>query len=378
MRAPVAPIGWPSAIAPPLTLTRAGSSEQVPSARDDLGREGLVELDQVDVGEREARLLEQRADRGHRADPHARGLDARREVHATTRASGSTPALRASSSVARTSAAAPSVTPEELPACTVPFGSKTGSSRASASTVESGRGMLVARDLGRALLAGDRDRRDLVREAALRDRAPRPPLRLDGVGVLLGAQDAVLADEVLGRLAHQLAAERAEEPVLVHGVHDLGVAHAHPESNARQQVRRRRHALGSAGEHDVVLARRDRERAERERLEARRAGLVDRVGRHGVRDAGAVGDLARRVRAAARLARVPEDRLVHGRRRQARAHRAPPSRRPRPGPPRTATRTSRRTCRSACGRRRGRRRGAWRRGLYRRGSSSPGSLARSG
>src|SRR4029077_19543751 len=28
MRAPVAPMGWPSAIAPPLTLTRAGSSDR--------------------------------------------------------------------------------------------------------------------------------------------------------------------------------------------------------------------------------------------------------------------------------------------------------------------------------------------------------------
>ena len=48
---------------------------------------------------------------------------------------------------------------------------------------------------------------------------------------------------------------------------------------------------------------------------------------------GAVRDLARGVRPAAGLPRVAEDRLVHGRRRKARALDAPPAPRPRRGPP---------------------------------------------
>ena len=54
-RAPVAPSGWPSAMAPPLTLTLAevGAGLLLPGQHD--RGEGLVDLDQVDVVERHAR-----------------------------------------------------------------------------------------------------------------------------------------------------------------------------------------------------------------------------------------------------------------------------------------------------------------------------------
>jgi hypothetical protein len=52
-RVPLSPSGWPSAMAPPLTLTLSRSSPSSFSHRQVLRREGLVDLDQVDVAERE-------------------------------------------------------------------------------------------------------------------------------------------------------------------------------------------------------------------------------------------------------------------------------------------------------------------------------------
>ena len=50
-RAPVMPNGWPTAIAPPLTLSRRGRC-RVLVRRHHLGGERLVDLDQVDVVDR--------------------------------------------------------------------------------------------------------------------------------------------------------------------------------------------------------------------------------------------------------------------------------------------------------------------------------------
>ena len=75
-RLPLMPIGWPRAIAPPLTLTM---SSLMPSSRDrgDAdGGERLVDLEQVDVGHGEAGLL------GGLQDRPARLVEERRVVGA--------------------------------------------------------------------------------------------------------------------------------------------------------------------------------------------------------------------------------------------------------------------------------------------------------
>src|SRR6476646_5152247 len=69
IRAPVMPNGWPRAIAPPNGLSLSSDPEIV-AARHDLRRERLVDLDDVDVVDRHPGLLEQRADRGDRAEAH--------------------------------------------------------------------------------------------------------------------------------------------------------------------------------------------------------------------------------------------------------------------------------------------------------------------
>jgi hypothetical protein len=56
--APVAPSGWPRAIAPPLTLTRSGSIRAARMVWSGHAGEGLVDLPQVDVGGGHAGLLQ--------------------------------------------------------------------------------------------------------------------------------------------------------------------------------------------------------------------------------------------------------------------------------------------------------------------------------
>ena len=75
-RAPEAPIGWPSAIAPPLTLTFVGIPAEVLVDRAGLGGEGLVGLDQVEVVGLPAGLLERLAAGRDRAGAHDRRIDA--------------------------------------------------------------------------------------------------------------------------------------------------------------------------------------------------------------------------------------------------------------------------------------------------------------
>ena len=54
MRAPVAPIGWPSAIAPPLTLSRSVGDRRLAQHREHLRGERFVQLDEIEVVERQA------------------------------------------------------------------------------------------------------------------------------------------------------------------------------------------------------------------------------------------------------------------------------------------------------------------------------------
>ena len=62
-RAPLIPSGWPSAIAPPLTLTFAGSSPSSSMQTIDWLGERLVELDEVEVVDADPGPLERLAGR---------------------------------------------------------------------------------------------------------------------------------------------------------------------------------------------------------------------------------------------------------------------------------------------------------------------------
>jgi len=101
-----------------------------------------------------------------------------------------------------------------------------------------------------------------------------------------------------------------QESVAVHAVDELGITEAVSGARPVEEVRHTAHALGSSRQHVARFPRADVLGGEDDRLEPRAARLV-----HGERDpflwnARLHEDLARRVRAPARLPRVSIDQLV--------------------------------------------------------------------
>ena len=133
-RAPLIPSGWPIAIAPPLTLTRSGSS---PSSRMTASvceaNASLSSTRSIVVRRSTPGALEQLAHGRHRPDPHHVGIDARDRRAGERGRAARCRAPRARSSLAITSAAAPSLSPLALPAVTVPSVAERGLERARAS-----------------------------------------------------------------------------------------------------------------------------------------------------------------------------------------------------------------------------------------------------
>ena len=94
---------------------------------------------------------------------------------------------------------APSVSGDEVPAVTVPSARKAGASPASTSAVVPGRRQP---SIATSPLGGE-DRRDLVLQPALRSRLGGLALRLDGECLLALARDAEALGDLLGGLAHR-------------------------------------------------------------------------------------------------------------------------------------------------------------------------------
>ena len=139
MRAPELPIGCPSAIAPPLTLTRAGSrSSPRMQARLCAANASFSSIKSRFGARRPARASAFFV-AGIGPSPMKAGSTPA-VAETTKRASGVTPDAFTASSLARSTAAAPSLIGDEFPAVTVPPARKAGASLASFSSVVSGRG----------------------------------------------------------------------------------------------------------------------------------------------------------------------------------------------------------------------------------------------
>ena len=172
IRAPVAPIGWPSAIAPPLTLTSPQSQPSVLPFASDLRRERLVHLEQVVVVQGRAGLLQQLLDRQDRRVEQPERIARRRGVRHDARHRRQALLADGRARSRRPRAAAPSVRPGAFPAVTTPSGRKAGRSFASASSDVSGARALVARRRRSSpCAAGPRPARSRRRSA--RPRRPR-------------------------------------------------------------------------------------------------------------------------------------------------------------------------------------------------------------
>lgn len=125
MRAPEAPIGWPSAQAPPLTLTRScGSPCSFMAAIATTAKASLISNRSMSEGRQPVR--------SNRRCSAPTGAVAKRAgacakvLWPTTRASGAAPRRSAVEARIITSAAAPSEIDEALAAVTVPFGPNAG------------------------------------------------------------------------------------------------------------------------------------------------------------------------------------------------------------------------------------------------------------
>ena len=120
------------------------------------------------------------------------------------------------------------------------------------------------------------------------------------------AGDPELARDARRLHDHVVAVERRGEPVEDHVVEHLAVAEPVAEAGLRQQVRRVGHRLHPARDDDVVLPGADHQVGELDRPDRRGAHLVDRVGRHLLRDPGADRRLA-----GGRLAGAGLEHLAH-------------------------------------------------------------------
>lgn len=139
MRQPDAPIGWPSAIAPPFTLTFDVSQPICRlTAMACEAKASLISIKSRSAGDHPARCR-QRLEAGTGPMPMYFGSTPA-EAKALMRASGLSPSSFAFFAEHRTTTAAPSLMPEALAAVTVPFLSNAGLSPFIPSTVAPWRG----------------------------------------------------------------------------------------------------------------------------------------------------------------------------------------------------------------------------------------------
>ena len=178
IRVPVQPMGWPSAIAPPLTFTRARSIGRSRSTASTCGANASFSSTRSKSSSVRPVLREQLAHRRHRADPHDARIDAGRRPADNARERREPAARRPRRSSASTTAAPPSVMPDDVPAVMMPGRAvdrfEHQRQLAQALDRRARARMLVDRELHRlALGVVPRRRRDFVREPARGDRALR-------------------------------------------------------------------------------------------------------------------------------------------------------------------------------------------------------------
>ena len=226
-RAPEAPIGWPIAIAPPLTLTIAGSqARSLLTASAWAAKASLASTRSRSLTDQPAFSSALRRG-GDRPGAHDRRVDAGRRPGDDARHRREAAPLGLGGAH-DDQAAAPSLRPEALPAVTVPSLEKAGLQFGHRVISRAGAGIFVVVDDDVALAGRYRERHDLVLEPAGLLRRLGLVLRGDGEAVLVLAADLPLFGDVLRRVAHVIAVEGVDEAVLQHRVDELQFAHLDP------------------------------------------------------------------------------------------------------------------------------------------------------
>ena len=286
MRLPDMPIGWPRAMAPPLTLDDLGGDAERRHRGDTDGGEGLVQLEQVDVAHGEAGPAEGELD-------GVGGLVEQRRVGAGHLAVAEDAAERLDAELlgrglrATITAAPPSEICDALPAVMLPALSNAGRSAPSDSAVVPARtpssslkrrGSPLRWGISTLTISASNRPSFWARAARSCDVAASSSCAIAG--------DACALRVLLGAGAHGDLVDGAEQAVVHHRVDQGTVAHAVALTGLGQQVGRLGHRLHAAGHDDVGLARLDVEIGEVDGVDAREAHLVDGGGRDAERDAG--------------------------------------------------------------------------------------------
>ena len=305
MRAPVHPMGWPSAIAPPLTFRRSaeiGTSRTTASTCAANASFSSTRSKSSTV--RPVRSVSF-CIAGTGPMPMIRGsTPALAQPRILAR--GVRPRLCAASADVRTSAAPPSVIPDDVPAVMMP-GPIAKNRRQLAEAFDcrlSTRVLIAIHD--HRIRPGQSDRGNLALEVAGVDRRFRLPLALQGEAVGFIAGDAVVLRQDFSSLAHDQVRERTLEAVAVHRVDEREIPHAMAPAGIRRldQIRHPAHRLDAAGEDDLRFAEHDRLGAGHEGLQSRRACFVDGLRRRGVRKPGSMPDLPGGIRTGSSLTAV--------------------------------------------------------------------------
>ena len=231
--APVAPIGWPWAMAPPSTLTMSSGKPELARDDDGDGCEGFVDLDALDGADVPAGALQGLLDRGHRSQcrtcpvrpPRCRtrrgALSGRDRASRPTRSSASTIGRSGIVQSGRVAGGDGAVRAERGLEPRQRFERRVGPV------------VLVLVEWRRSLLAGHFDRHDLRLEMTGRLRRGEALLRAQRPAVLRLARDLVFLDQVLGVPAGVRVGEGVVQAVAQHAVIELAVAHAVAPATAR-------------------------------------------------------------------------------------------------------------------------------------------------
>ena len=226
--------------------------------------------------------------------------------------------------VVTTTAAAPSLMPEALPAVTDPSFLNAGFERAELvggrARPADTRRPRIAR--GAPFFCGISTGTISSAKRPFCDRLGRAPLALGRKRILIGARHVVAGGDLLRRDAHVAGVDRARQPFAEHRIDDLAVAHPVAPPRALQQIRRVRHRLGAAGDDRVDVADANRFDGVHDRLQARAADAVDRFAGHLDRQPGLERRLTRHVHAGAGLQDAAQDDVADVGRRDLRAARS--------------------------------------------------------
>ena len=136
-------------------------------------------------------------------------------------------------------------------------------------------------------------------------------MRLERIGVLLGARDGKFIRDAFGGDAHVLIFAGAPQAVMDDGIDGDGVAEAEAFAHVREEIGRVGHGLHSAGDNYFRVARGNGLCGQRDRFEAGAAHHIESCGGDGIGETTAQTRLARGVLAQAGSEDATHEALVN-------------------------------------------------------------------